>query len=76
MDGVLPGSMYVYLHTQPVLTAAKRANTSDPLGLELEMIVSSHVGAGDQISVLCKSKKCPEPLSQLSSLKHLNHRIA
>ena len=38
---------------------------SDPLGLELQTVVSCHVGAGNWIPVLCKSNKCSKPLSHL-----------
>jgi hypothetical protein len=31
---------------------------SDSLELELKMIVSHHVGAGNQTQVFCKSNKC------------------
>jgi hypothetical protein len=30
----------------------------DPQELELQMVVSCHVGAGNKIWVLCKSSKC------------------
>lgn len=31
---------------------------SDPLELELKMVVHCHVGTGNQIWVLCRSSKC------------------
>lgn len=39
----------------------KRA--SSPLELELQMVVSDHVGAGNRTSIFCKSSKYSEPLS-------------
>ena len=38
---------------------------SDPLGLELQTVVSCHVGAGNWIPVLWKSNQCSKPLSHL-----------
>lgn len=32
--------------------------TSDPLGLELQMVVNCHVGTSSQTQVLCKNNKC------------------
>ena len=37
------------------------------LELNLQMVVSHHVGSGNQIQVLCKSNKCSYPPSHLSS---------
>lgn len=31
---------------------------SDPLELELQIVVNHHVGAGKKAGVLCKSNKC------------------
>ena len=31
---------------------------SDPLELDLRPVVNYHVGAGNQIQVLCKNSKC------------------
>ena len=44
----------------------KRA--SDPLKLELQTIVSYHMGAGNQTCVLCKSSQCSSLLSCVSIL--------
>lgn len=44
----------------------KRA--SDPPELELHMVLSHHVGAGNETLVLWKSRWCSRPLSHLSSL--------
>ena len=38
-----------------------------PLGLELQMVVSCHVYAGNRIQVPCKSIQCSSGLSHLSS---------
>ena len=40
----------------------------DPLELKTQMVVSHHVGAGDQTQVLCKSSKDSYSLSHLSSI--------
>lgn len=48
----------MYAGAQPtclVLVEVKRGVT-EPLGLDLLMAVSCHVGAGNQTSVLCKNK--------------------
>jgi hypothetical protein len=48
------------------------------LGLELQTVVSCHIGAGNSPWVLCKNSKCSYRLSHLSSLwgifylKHAN----
>jgi hypothetical protein len=39
----------------------------DPLELEIQTIVSYHVGAGNQIQVLSKNSQCSKLLSHLSS---------
>lgn len=47
--------------------AEKCITTPPPPKPELQMIVSCHVGAGNQThSILCKSSKGFQPLSQLS----------
>ena len=38
-----------------------------PLELELQMVVSYHVGAENQTWVFCKSSKCSQPLSSPQS---------
>ena len=45
----------------PVLCNACRGQKEvlDPLELELWMVVSCHVGAGNRTQVLCKSSYCP-----------------
>lgn len=40
---------------------------SDPLGLELLMVVLHHESARNWICTLCKSSQCSKPLSLLSS---------
>jgi hypothetical protein len=50
----------MYAGAQPtclVLVEVKRGVT-EPLGLDLLMAVSCHVGAGHPKQVLCKSDKC------------------
>jgi hypothetical protein len=59
---VLPACMSVY-HG-----ACRGQNkVSDILELELQMVVSHHVGAEAQTQVLYKSNKCSKLLSHLSS---------
>jgi hypothetical protein len=57
---VLPTCMYV----SGVHRGQKRA--LEPLGVELQMVVSHHVGAESGTQVLCRSNKCFKPLSHLS----------
>lgn len=45
----------------------QKPEEDDLLGLELEKVVSHHVGAGNQNPVLPKSSQCPSLLSQLHS---------
>ena len=35
--------------------------SSDPLELELQMVVNQFMGAGTQTQVLCKSNTCSKP---------------
>ena len=50
-------SMYVCtLHVCSASGGQKR--TSDPLELELQMFVSCHVGAGNEIWFICKGSQC------------------
>ena len=44
-----------------------RRRLSDPLGLDLWMVVSHSVGSRNQTWVLCKSNKCSKPPSCLCS---------
>lgn len=48
-----------------ILRGQKRA--SDPPALEPNMVVSCHAGAGNLTGVPCKSNKCSQSLSHLSS---------
>lgn len=51
--------MNVYLYTTCVLGARRSQKRAlDPLELELRMVASHHVSAGNQIWVLCKSSQC------------------
>ena len=45
---------------------------SNSLELELQMVVSCHVGAGNLTQVLWKMNQCSELLSHFSSLKCIN----
>lgn len=55
----------VCLHHMCAGTHGGQKRALDPLGLELQTVVSLHAGAGNQTQVLCKSHR--EPLSQCSS---------
>ena len=57
--------MYVCITCVPGAYGGPKA--SDPLNLELQMVVSCHVGAGKQTNALYKSTTCFEPLACLSS---------
>lgn len=46
----------------------KRA--SGPLELEVQAVVSCHVGASNQTLILCKSSQCFESVRQLRLLRH------
>lgn len=51
--------MYVCLCTTCIFGEHRgQKMVSDPLGLELHMIVSLHVGSGNQTQVFGKSSKC------------------
>jgi hypothetical protein len=60
--------VHVWLCTLCVQARGGQKRALDPLELELQMVASHHVGAGNQTLVLCKIIKYPEPLSSLSSL--------
>lgn len=51
---------YVYgcMHTVRVSATHRGQGLSDPLELELRMVVNYYVGAGNQTRVLCKGSKC------------------
>jgi hypothetical protein len=57
---ILPACMCVH-------GAQGQKRSLNPLQLKLQVSVS-HVDAGNQILVLCKSSRCSKPLSHLSSL--------
>jgi hypothetical protein len=57
--------MYVCVSCVWLVPMAVRRGHRNPLELELEMIVSHHVGAGNQIQVLWKSSQCAYLLSHL-----------
>lgn len=60
---VLPTYIYVYYMCTVAQRGQKRA--FDHLELELRIVVvSHHIGAGDQTMILCKNK-CSQPLSHL-----------
>ena len=50
--------MYMYLYSCiPSAHGNQKRTSSDPLTLELQMVLSCHVGSGNQTQVLCKSSK-------------------
>lgn len=48
-------------------TQVGQMKVSDLLNWSYRCFVSYHVGAGNRIQLLCKSNKCPSPLSHQSS---------
>lgn len=76
MWGLAIGSVYVHecfayvcMCTACMPDALRGQNSLYHLELDLQMVVSHHVGAGNQIQVFCKSNKCSQlPLHLSSSL--------
>lgn len=65
--------MSVCLHVRMLITSESCAyacqnRESDLLKLDLEMVVSHHVGSGNINMVFCKRNRCSKPLSYLSYL--------
>lgn len=44
----------------------------DPLELELKMVVSHNVSAGNRTQVLCESNTCSQPLCNLPNTKSIS----
>lgn len=59
--------MYLYVHTH-VSTHRDQKRVSELRKLELQMVVSSRVDAGNQTLVLCRNSTCSGPLGHLSSV--------
>ena len=64
--------MSVLLHVHVCITCMSdvhwgQKKVSDPLALELQMVVICHVGVGECTRLLCKSSQCFQQLNHLSS---------
>lgn len=57
---------HVYLCTTCMQCLWKQKRASDPFDFQLQVVGSSHVGAGSQTQVLCKNK-CSQVLTYISS---------
>jgi hypothetical protein len=49
--------MYVGMYVHYICTCPSQERISEPLGLELQIVVSHHMGAGNLTWLLCKSNK-------------------
>ena len=54
---VLPAFVSTH-HVHVVLVIVRRGRASDLFGLQVRVVVSGHVGAGNQTLVLWKSSQC------------------
>lgn len=68
--GVLPSCMDVHhIHAEPM--EARTKSVSDPLELELQMVVSNHVGAGNQTQIWERSEcSASEPTLHTQTRSH------